>query len=147
MFITDVFYLWLPYNYIVLLGNLLKLCYFQRSQYRYRNSAAHAQHLPVEGLQYLCNVCNKVIGTRKGFQDHMNMHRGIYRYQCAVCQKGFASTFGLRDHMRHHTGERFTCEGCQRQFISRRGYVDHRRTCDKEVVPVSTDWCGFCHNK
>ncbi len=111
--------------------------YFQRSQYK--NSAAHV-HLPVEGLQYICSICNKAIVTHTGFQEHMNMHKGIYRYQCTMCQKGFSSSVGFHDHMRRHTGERFACEGCRRQFISKKGYMDHRKICDKGVRPVSTNW-------
>ncbi len=66
---------------------------------------------------YSCQICGKVLGTKKGLTCHTNLHYGKYQYTCNVCGKGFMSITRYHGHLSKHTGLRpFSCHHCGKTF-------------------------------
>lgn len=71
---------------------------------------------------YECNVCGKVVKTKKSLARHMyDIHNPERMYRCNVgeCQKTFKRAYLLVNHIKTHTTQRiFTCDidGCSKSF-------------------------------
>ena len=62
---------------------------------------------------YECTVCGRHMMSKRGFQYHMDQHRGIYPYYCPYCNKGMAGTSNLKSHLVEHAGRPgYACIHC-----------------------------------
>ncbi|XP_069670779.1 gastrula zinc finger protein XlCGF17.1-like [Periplaneta americana] len=128
-----------------------------------------------EKTSYKCNICGKVLGTRRGLKMHFHSHFGEKTFECDNCGKCFyflgtlkkhvrthmdekpfkCDTCGkcfsqsgiLRDHVRTHTGEKpFNCDICGKGFLKSGNLIAHVRTHTGEK-PFKCDICGKCFSQ
>ena len=61
--------------------------------------------------------CNAKLKYKRGLDEHMKRHEGIYRYVCPYCDKGLGGTSNAKLHIQHHTGlYGYHCNKCQLEF-------------------------------
>lgn len=79
-------------------------------------------------VKYDCNVCGKVVTTKKSFTNHMKIHTGEKSSVCDICGKAFTVEKYLIVHRRTHTGEKpYSCDVCGKTFTQRVSLVVHNR--------------------
>lgn len=124
-------------------------------------------------ITYKCEVCKKVMLSKRGFLRHIRIHMGsrpctctfcgktyridqdlarhikdvhqrLKRYSCDICNRAFANKSTKDDHRRIHTGERpYTCEICSKSFRTLNLIYVHNRT-HTNYKPHKCSYCGKC---
>ena len=57
-------------------------------------------HTPDELKPYICSACSKGFGTKKSYDEHMNIHTGLRPHACKMCTAAFSSAGNLYAHIR-----------------------------------------------
>ena len=55
-----------------------------------------------EGIQYVCEFCNRSFKRKREHQYHLSVHTGEYRFKCEKCCKGFNMQSLLKKHVENH---------------------------------------------
>lgn len=101
---------------------------------RYHHYKKRECSRPVERKRppYLCEVCNKILTTRRGYLLHMKnelQHTKItQKLECPECFKVFKTKVGLRSHRFLHLNDDerpYQCQICKRGFASKLGFEIH----------------------
>ncbi|CAH2230635.1 jg19541 [Pararge aegeria aegeria] len=105
-------------------GSCNQLFATARELYRHKRGEDRPAGSPL--MAYVCEECDKVLGSMCALHTHKKMHKG---YPCRVCGRRFNQSGHLAIHMRMHTGERpYPCDLCSKAFKVKVERDDHRRT-------------------
>ncbi|XP_072929918.1 uncharacterized protein [Epargyreus clarus] len=109
-------------------GSCNQLFATARELYRHKRGEDRPEGAPV--LAYVCEECDKVLGSVCALHTHKKMHKITKPgYPCRVCGRRFNQSGHLAIHMRMHTGERpYPCDLCPKAFKVKVERDDHRRT-------------------
>lgn len=109
-------------------GSCNQLFATARELYRHKRGEDRPQGAPLNA--YVCDECDKVLGSVCALHTHKKMHKIIKPgYPCRVCGRRFNQSGHLAIHMRMHTGERpYPCDLCPKAFKVKVERDDHRRT-------------------
>lgn len=80
---------------------------------------------------FLCNLCGKILRSKRGFEDHQKLHKNIRDQLCDVCGSGFTSKKFLHLHKKSHDGIQrkvFNCSQCEKVFSGRHTLNRHLLT-------------------
>ena len=89
---------------------------------------------------YSCDICKKVFGEKKEFNQHTNIHFGLKPFKCVQCEKCFSSKSNLLQHVKIHMGgKRFKCSYCSKSYSEPKMLTLHLRLKHKTVVDESHD--------
>ncbi|PIO30012.1 hypothetical protein AB205_0126900, partial [Aquarana catesbeiana] len=89
-----------------------------------------------------CEVCGKVLGSKRTLEKHLQIHTGERPHACDECDKRFSCQSHLDAHMRTHIGERpYKCNQCDRRFFNHQHLVLHQVVHTGEK-PYSCPVCG-----
>lgn len=122
-------------------------------------------------ISYKCELCKKVIFTKRGFLRHTRVHSGkrpckcelcgkcyrieqdlarhvrdvherLKKYPCDICGRAFANKGAKDDHRRIHTGERpYACKHCPKTFRTLNSIYIHNRV-HTNYKPHKCSYCG-----
>ncbi|XP_004924491.1 zinc finger protein 28 [Bombyx mori] len=122
-------------------GSCNQLFTTARELYRHKRGEDRPEGAPL--LAYVCDECDKVLGSMCALHTHKKMHKvSKPGYPCRVCGRRFNQSGHLAIHMRMHTGERpYPCDLCPKAFKVKVERDDHRRTHTGER-PFA---CAACH--
>ena len=95
-----------------------------------------------EKLQYVCNICGKVLNSKGALNGH---HRALHeirelKIKCEQCGKLFVNAFVLKHHMRMHQ-EKKTCPVCGKKVRMLKSHIDSVHTKDEDKKFQCQD-CG-----
>ncbi|XP_041969295.1 zinc finger protein 836-like, partial [Aricia agestis] len=109
-------------------GSCNQLFVSARELYRHKRGEDRPEGAPLTA--YVCDECDKVLGSMCALHTHRKMHRNTKPgYPCRVCGRRFNQSGHLAIHMRMHTGERpYPCDLCSKAFKVKVERDDHRRT-------------------
>ncbi|XP_013170682.1 PREDICTED: zinc finger protein 28-like [Papilio xuthus] len=109
-------------------GSCNQLFATARELYRHKRGEDRPEGAPL--VAYVCEECDKVLGSMCALHTHKKMHRVTKPgYPCRVCGRRFNQSGHLAIHMRMHTGERpYPCDLCPKAFKVKVERDDHRRT-------------------
>ncbi|XP_050675329.1 zinc finger protein ZFP2-like isoform X2 [Leptidea sinapis] len=109
-------------------GSCNQLFATARELYRHKRGEDRPPGSPL--LAYVCEECDKVLGSMCALHTHKKMHKvSKPGYPCKVCGRRFNQSGHLAIHMRMHTGERpYLCDLCPKAFKVKVERDDHRRT-------------------
>ena len=103
--------------------------------YRHR---AHVlrEHSGKEKPQYICNICGKIVLSKKALETHHTAFHEIreLKIKCELCGKLFAENYGLRKHMEKIHTEKEACQICgfKTHFLKRHHKTVHTKNEDKK---------------
>lgn len=94
-------------------------------------------------MNYLCNICGKILKTKDRFRSHKNTHDGIRPHICLKCGRGFADRKNMHHHYNviHLKKPKLECPVCQKKFYTRTKMKSHI-TMHYGVKPFSCDVCN-----
>lgn len=94
-------------------------------------------------VNYLCNVCGKILKTKDRFRSHKNTHEGLRPHVCLKCGRGFADRKNMHHHYNvvHLRKPKLECPVCQKKFYTRTKMKSHV-TMHYGVKPFSCDICS-----
>lgn len=81
--------------------------------------------------KFLCNLCGKILKSKRGFEDHQKLHKNIRDQLCDVCGSGFTTKKFLYLHKKTHEGMKrkvFGCPQCEKVFSGRHTLNRHLLT-------------------
>ncbi|CAK1553911.1 unnamed protein product [Leptosia nina] len=109
-------------------GSCNQLFVTARELYRHKRGEDRPPGTPL--MAYVCEECNKVLGSMCALHTHKKMHKvSKPGYPCRICNRRFNQSGHLAIHMRMHTGERpYPCDLCSKAFKVKVERDDHRRT-------------------
>ncbi|KAM3962552.1 uncharacterized protein ACR2FA_003456 [Aphomia sociella] len=109
-------------------GSCNQLFATARELYRHKRGEDRSPGAPL--MAYVCEECNKVLGSMCALHTHKKMHKvSKPGYPCRICGRRFNQSGHLAIHMRMHTGERpYPCDLCPKAFKVKVERDDHRRT-------------------
>ncbi|CAK9813348.1 Zinc finger protein 275 [Anthophora quadrimaculata] len=130
-----------------------------------------ARQIVNDRVSYKCDVCKKIIFTKRGFLRHIrvhsdkrpckcdlcgksyrieqdlarhirDVHERLKKYNCDICGRAFANKGTKDDHRRIHTGERpYACEHCPKMFRTLNSIYIHNRV-HTDYKPHKCSYCG-----
>ncbi|KAF3421015.1 hypothetical protein E2986_09372 [Frieseomelitta varia] len=130
-----------------------------------------AKQIINDRVSYKCDMCKKIIFTKRGFLRHIrvhsdkrpcrcelcgksyrieqdlarhirDVHEGLKKYACDICGRAFANKGAKDDHRRIHTGERpYACEHCPKMFRTLNSVYIHNRV-HTDYKPHKCTYCG-----
>ncbi|KAK6641043.1 hypothetical protein RUM44_012742 [Polyplax serrata] len=83
------------------------------------------------GHQFLCNLCGKILKSKRSFEDHQKLHKNIRDELCDICGSGFTTKKFLYLHKKTHEGGKrkvFGCPQCDKVFSGRHTLNRHLLT-------------------
>ncbi|XP_047512965.1 zinc finger protein 883-like isoform X1 [Pieris napi] len=109
-------------------GSCNQLFATARELYRHKRGEDRPPGTPL--MAYVCEECDKVLGSMCALHTHKKMHKVIKPgFPCKICGRRFNQSGHLAIHMRMHTGERpYPCDLCPKAFKVKVERDDHRRT-------------------
>lgn len=112
-------------------AHLKRVCTGNPSNPKRRQKLSLKQFYTEADGQFHCKICQKVIATKKYYQDHyQNYHRD--NKTCTICNRTFASFVSYRRHKKsvHDKIKDFFCDfpGCGKAFSMKSGQLAHRKT-------------------
>lgn len=96
-----------------------------------------------ERESFKCEVCDKVLATKRTLIAHRRIHTGDRPHSCHLCPKTFRISIGLRRHIRetHLQIRQYHCDVCDRGFTNQRNVNEHRRLHTEER-PYKCETCN-----
>ena len=69
-------------------------------------------------FQNKCELCGKILSSKKNLKKHLKLHSNIRNYICKICNKSYKRSDHLRRHMITHdpNPNYFECEFCLKRF-------------------------------
>ncbi|XP_040179344.1 zinc finger protein 436-like isoform X3 [Rana temporaria] len=109
---------------------------------RTTNKRARTHKSTSEKMSLSCEVCGKLLGSKRTLDKHLQIHTGERPHACDECDKRFSCQSHLDAHMRTHIGERpYKCNQCSRRFFNHQHLVLHQVVHTGEK-PYSCPVCG-----
>ncbi|XP_077335053.1 uncharacterized protein LOC143979339 isoform X2 [Lithobates pipiens] len=109
---------------------------------RITNKRARTHKSTSGKMSLSCEVCGKVLGSKRTLDKHLQIHTGERPHACDECDKRFSCQSHLDAHMRTHIGERpYKCNKCDRRFFNHQHLVLHQVVHTGEK-PYSCPVCG-----
>ena len=70
----------------------------------------HIKAVHLEIRPFVCPECGRTFARKDKLQDHIDLHKGLFKYKCPFCQKGLNNSGALCNHKRICTSnpERFS---------------------------------------
>uniref|UniRef100_A0A182Q1U1 C2H2-type domain-containing protein n=1 Tax=Anopheles farauti TaxID=69004 RepID=A0A182Q1U1_9DIPT len=97
------------------------------------------------GETHRCDVCGKVLRSKRSLGYHKKDCHGERNHPCHFCDQMFVSNARLNQHLKYHRGERkFPCELCEYSFFSSNDLKKHlashekRRPGCKQLITATT---------
>ncbi|XP_062561046.1 zinc finger protein ZFP2-like [Armigeres subalbatus] len=90
---------------------------------------------------FVCNYCNKVLGTSKSFKCHMQLHSNLANYLCNRCGDRFKTKMAYIGHMASHDPDRYKCDVCGKSYRQAASLRNHKLSHSQEK-PFSCTICG-----
>ncbi|TRY70162.1 hypothetical protein TCAL_01221 [Tigriopus californicus] len=85
-----------------------KVCYHKRKKEKTAIYKERQQKTVKDTkVQHVCDLCGKILRSKKILQEHQNEHRGIFKYQCPDCN--YKSAFRLK--FKYHRTHKHLSEG------------------------------------
>eukprot|EP00088_Acartia_fossae_P055605 TRINITY_DN6452_c0_g1_i4.p1 TRINITY_DN6452_c0_g1~~TRINITY_DN6452_c0_g1_i4.p1 ORF type:complete len:544 (-),score=81.76 TRINITY_DN6452_c0_g1_i4:304-1935(-) len=94
-----------------------------------------------------CDICGKVLGDRKTYKYHMNIHKGVKPHTCQVCGYSFRSKISFAHHMLNHEGVKkpICCDHCGKTFWFRSQLERHLTKHIPNKKPADKNFpCEIC---
>ncbi|KAL1378467.1 hypothetical protein pipiens_015570 [Culex pipiens pipiens] len=108
----------------------------------YGTRLLHEQNSHEDSGPIPCEVCGKVLRSRRGYQHHYKMHSDPDSMKCKLCEKLLSSSYELKLHMRVHTKEKPNkCYFCPASFNRVSNLIEHKRRFHCKERPFV---CGVC---
>ncbi|KAL9704105.1 hypothetical protein quinque_007623 [Culex quinquefasciatus] len=108
----------------------------------YGTRLLHEQNSHEDSGPISCEVCGKVLRSRRGYQHHFKMHSDPDSMKCKLCEKLLSSSYELKLHMRVHTKEKPNkCSFCPASFNRVSNLIEHKRRFHCKERPFV---CGVC---
>lgn len=86
------------------------------------------QHIYKTHTRFICNICQKIIGTKKNYKRHLIEH-GNRSHFCDLCSKTFKRLEHLNRHITiSHTKNKFKCNSCGKLFRRKDKFHQHLNT-------------------
>ena len=60
----------------------------------------HIKAVHLEIRPFICNECGRTFARKDKLQDHIDLHKGLFKYKCPFCQKGLNNSGALCNHKR-----------------------------------------------
>ena len=60
----------------------------------------HIKAIHLEIRPFVCPECGKTFARKDKLQDHIDLHKGLFKYKCPFCQKGLNNSGALCNHKR-----------------------------------------------
>jgi len=60
----------------------------------------HIKSVHLEIKPFICPECGKAFARKDKLQDHIDLHKGLFKYKCPFCQKGLNNSGALCNHKR-----------------------------------------------
>ena len=60
----------------------------------------HIKAVHLEIKPFVCPECGKAFARKDKLQDHIDLHKGLFKYKCPFCQKGLNNSGALCNHKR-----------------------------------------------
>lgn len=95
---------------------------------KFSNMESLQQHIYTTHPRYICNICQKVISTKKNYKRHLKEHNSR-SYSCDLCIKNFKRLEHLNRHMIiSHSKNKFKCNSCGKLIRRKDTYYKHLKT-------------------
>ncbi|CAJ0929793.1 unnamed protein product, partial [Mesorhabditis belari] len=83
----------------------------------------------VSRRRWQCTICNKMLSSKRSYDEHMNIHNNVRPHQCPDCPYAAASQMTVRRHrLRNHVEKHnwgYQCPYCQDKFMEPASYTNH----------------------
>ncbi|CAH1791608.1 unnamed protein product, partial [Owenia fusiformis] len=101
-----------------------------------------AKHLGVK--KHVCEICGKRFIHTDGLRSHLQVHnKNKPLYQCPVCNVMLKTQAGFQNHMKRHDGvKRQRCRFCPAVFLERAECHNHESTVHIDEAPYACKICG-----
>jgi KRAB domain-containing zinc finger protein len=60
----------------------------------------HIKSIHLDIKPHVCQECGKAFSRKDKLQDHIDLHKGLFKYKCPFCQKGLNNSGALCNHKR-----------------------------------------------
>ena len=60
----------------------------------------HIKAVHLEIRPFICTECGRTFARKDKLQDHIDLHKGLFKYKCPFCQKGLNNSGALCNHKR-----------------------------------------------
>ncbi|KAM3967485.1 LOW QUALITY PROTEIN: uncharacterized protein ACR2FA_010062 [Aphomia sociella] len=88
-----------------------------------------------EETSYTCDVCNRVLNSRRTLRKHLLVHEEKCRHVCSYCHKAFKRRQTLKVHLYTHTGDKpLSCKWCNERFAYASTLRSHRLRCHSDKL-------------
>ncbi|KAI6182651.1 Zinc finger, C2H2 type [Aphelenchoides bicaudatus] len=114
-----------------------------RVHYQQFGTGAQAQNRQ----RWRCGTCNKVLSSKRSYDEHMNVHNDKRPFACDQCKYAAASQMTLRRHkLRNHIPRAhwgYQCPHCSDSYMEPASYQQH--VGSRHAGFSATFGCNYCH--
>lgn len=98
-----------------------------------------------------CNLCGKILSSKKNLKKHYKLHSNIRNYTCTICNKSYKRSDHLRRHMITHNPEPnyYECDYCLKRFSLNYHLTAHLQNVhsNNKLKVYQCPDCDLCFNK
>ncbi|KAL7010768.1 hypothetical protein ACKWTF_016866 [Chironomus riparius] len=101
-------------------------------------STETVDYIKDEEGKFVCQICNKKLVDKKGFNLHLRLHTGENLKRCNICNRGFIKSDHLKRHLLIHE-KSVNCDYCDESFASRADYKIHLKDEHEDDIIQESD--------